>query len=206
MKLQPIDYIAILFGQLTEEWKDQLQLATTDPEHIFNVPTWMARVTLDIIGKRRSIISGVLDEERNEVVEVYRNMFADSLLYSSKATLLFWWLCPNIPHRSLRYSVDIPTREHTRLRNAFTAINRVYAKLVEEKTETFLAGNAENKRDIMTILAKANTSEDSKSRLSDIEMISQMGTVLQGGHEMTASSHLDSLGASQEYAISAQDA
>lgn len=91
MKLQPIDYIAILFGQLTEEWKDQLQLATTDPEHIFNVPTWMARVTLDIIGKvldtrqimilskcsssqRRSIISGVLDEERNEVVEVYRNM------------------------------------------------------------------------------------------------------------------------------------
>lgn len=93
----------------------------------------------------------------------------------------------------------IPTKDHARFRQTLGVINDFARSLIAEKTEAVLAGKAENKKDIMSILGtsylgsdthlsntcvhvvKANASENPKQRLSDEEMVSQMATFLLAG-------------------------
>ncbi|EMD37290.1 hypothetical protein CERSUDRAFT_113940 [Gelatoporia subvermispora B] len=175
--------------KLSEKWKQILQSANSGSERTINVQSWLARTTLDVIGEAAfDYDCGALDDSKNEVMAAYHNMFADSLLFTSGATMLFrstWKFLPEIVLRCIDY---LPTRESTRFRRTVKIINRVSAELVAEKTESCLSGKADNKKDIMSILIKANASEDPRSRLNMKEMIAQMGTFLLAGHETTASS------------------
>jgi len=56
--------------------------------------------------------------------------------------------------------------------------------LVDEKAEALIAGKG--KRDIMSLLVKANASANPRANLSETEMLAQMQTIMQAGHETTA--------------------
>jgi len=56
--------------------------------------------------------------------------------------------------------------------------------LVEEKAEALIAGKG--KRDVMSLLVKANASANPRMNLSETEMLAQMQTIMQAGHETTA--------------------
>lgn len=81
--------------KLTQKWKDLLETAVSESDHVLNVHTWLARATLDAIGEGtvyRSITfnlctsqaylyivafdyqCGALDEKENPVMETYKNM------------------------------------------------------------------------------------------------------------------------------------
>jgi cytochrome P450 len=55
---------------------------------------------------------------------------------------------------------------------------------VDEKTEALLAGKG--KRDIMSLLVKANASANERANLSEAEVLAQMQTIMTAGHETTA--------------------
>ncbi|OCH85106.1 PAH-inducible cytochrome P450 monooxygenase PC-PAH 1 [Obba rivulosa] len=175
--------------KLSEKWKDALKSKLSDSERVVNVLSWLARTTLDVIGESAfDYDCGALDDAENEVMAAYHNMFTDSFLFPSKVTMLFRYMWKFIPGPILRFVDYLPTRESTRFRRTLKVINRLAEDLIAEKTQACLAGKAENKRDILSILVKANASEDPRTRLANHEMVAQMSTFLLAGHETTASS------------------
>ncbi|KAI0829070.1 PAH-inducible cytochrome P450 monooxygenase PC-PAH 1 [Trametes gibbosa] len=176
--------------KLGQKWKELLlsNEAETSVQRI-NVTAWLARCTLDVIGEVGfDVQCGALDDSLNPVMHAYKNMFADAIPFPSRMTVLFRHFWRYIPMPILSFVQYIPTKEHIRFRSTLKVINNFAKDLIKEKTEAVLAGKNENKRDIMSILVKANASENPKSRLSDSEMISQMATFLLAGHETTANS------------------
>ncbi|KAI0779018.1 PAH-inducible cytochrome P450 monooxygenase PC-PAH 1 [Trametes elegans] len=174
--------------KLAQKWKELIQ-TTPEGSVRMNISLWLARCTLDVIGEVGfDVQCGALDDSLNPVMHAYKNMFADAIPFPSRSTLLFQHFWRYIPMPILKYVKYLPTKGHTRFRQTLNVINDFARDLIAEKTEAVLAGKNENKKDIMSILVKANASENPKSRLSDEEMISQMATFLLAGHETTANS------------------
>ncbi|KAJ3011042.1 hypothetical protein NUW54_g2300 [Trametes sanguinea] len=154
--------------KLGQKWKDLLQ-TSPDASQRINVMPWMSRCTLDIIGEVGfDVQCGALDDALNPVLQAYKGMFTDTI---------------PVPTEFVKY---IPTKEHIRFRRTLNIINNFARELIAQRTAAALAGKNENKKDILSILVRANASEDPKSRLSDEEMISQVATFLLAGHETTA--------------------
>ncbi|KAI0354772.1 PAH-inducible cytochrome P450 monooxygenase PC-PAH 1 [Trametes cingulata] len=174
--------------KLAQKWKEILQ-AAPEPSQRINVLSWLARCTLDVIGEVGfDVQCGALDDSLNPVMHAYKNMFADAIPFPSRFTLLFRHFWRYIPMPILSLVKYTPTKEHIRFRRTLKVVNAFARDLIQQKTEAVLAGKHENKKDIMSILVKANASENPKSRLSDSEMVSQMATFLLAGHETTANS------------------
>ncbi|KZS99422.1 cytochrome P450 [Laetiporus sulphureus 93-53] len=173
--------------KLSRKWLATLQSITKDSDKVINVSPWFARTTLDVIGEAAfDFQCGALDDEMNEVMLVYKDMFRDSVMHPSKGTLLFRSVWPYIPEKLLRYAVYIPTTENKRLRDSLKTINSLSRRLINEKTEKLLHSEDKRRKDIMSILVRANTSEDPRAQLTDREMIAQMATFLLAGHETSA--------------------
>ncbi|PIL24888.1 cytochrome P450 [Ganoderma sinense ZZ0214-1] len=173
--------------KLGQKWRDILATTANSSERV-NVQAWLARCTLDVIGEVGfDIQCGALDDSLNPVMKAYKNMFSDAIPFPSNFTLLFRSFWHWIPMPILKFVQYIPTKDHTRFRQTLKVINDFAKSLIEEKTEAVLSGAGEKEKDIMSILVKANASEDPKSRLTDEEMMSQMATFLLAGHETTAS-------------------
>ena len=83
----------------------------------------------------------------------------DAIPFPSKLTVIFRSLWEYIPLQLLWYARYIPTKEHIRFRRTLGVINDFARKLIAEKTETVLAGRAEKKRDIMSILSTSSISQ-----------------------------------------------
>ncbi|KAI0652675.1 PAH-inducible cytochrome P450 monooxygenase PC-PAH 1 [Trametes meyenii] len=174
--------------KLGQKWKEQLHISPDNAQRV-DVLSWLARCTLDVIGEVGfDVQCGALDDSLNPVMHAYKNMFADAIPFPSKANVLFRHFWRYIPMPILNYVKYIPSKEHIRFRKTLGVINDFAQGLIREKTEAVLSGKNENKKDIMSILVKANASENPKSRLTDEEMISQMATFLLAGHETTANS------------------
>ncbi|OSD01175.1 PAH-inducible cytochrome P450 monooxygenase PC-PAH 1 [Trametes coccinea BRFM310] len=172
--------------KLGQKWKELLQ-ASPDGSQRINVVPWLARCTLDVIGEVGfDVQCGALDDALNRVMHAYKNMFTDTIPFPPRLTLMFRHFWRYIPMSILQFVKYIPTKEHIRFRHTLNVINDFARELIAQKTEAILSGKDENKKDIMSILVKANASENPKSRLSDEEMVSQMATFLLAGHETTA--------------------
>ncbi|KAH9935136.1 PAH-inducible cytochrome P450 monooxygenase PC-PAH 1 [Epithele typhae] len=173
--------------KLGQKWKEILQNADERGERI-NVTSWLARCTLDVIGEVGfDVQCGALDDSLNPVMEAFNNMFADAIPNPSKFTIFFRSTWHLIPMSILKYVKYWPTKDHRRFRKTLDVINAFAKELITEKTAHAQTGK-DNKKDIMSLLVRANASEDPRSRLTEDEMISQVATFLLAGHETTASS------------------
>lgn len=76
----------------------------------------------------------------------------------------------------------IPTKAGTRLRNYMKVARRVAQSLVDRQLESRATGE-EMGKDLMSILVKANLSEDSANKLADDEVLAQMTSLLLAGHD-----------------------
>ncbi|KAJ3559576.1 hypothetical protein NM688_g255 [Phlebia brevispora] len=172
-------------AKLAQKWKDDV-LAHSDEGQDLAINRWLARITLDIVGEAAFDYDfGALENQNNKVSKAYHNMFSESVLYPPKWDILFKATWKYIPEPILEFVRFIPTREYSRFRKTLDTIEDVSRGLVENKKSALLAGDPKSK-DIMSILVKANASEDPNARLSDEEMIAQMATLTLAGHETTA--------------------
>ncbi|RPD64581.1 cytochrome P450 [Lentinus tigrinus ALCF2SS1-7] len=174
--------------KLARMWTEAIQ---NDPKSSqrMNVLNWISRCTLDIIGEVAfDVDCGALDDSLNPIMQAYRNMFAESLPYPARTTMLFRSVWPYLPDRLLRLVKYLPTKDHIHFRRTLDKVEDYSWTLVQEKTKAILEDSekAPNERDIMSIIVRANASEDPKHCLSRNEMISQMATLLLGGHETTS--------------------
>ncbi|KAI0088170.1 cytochrome P450 [Irpex rosettiformis] len=174
-------------AKLCRLWKEQVLKENPDGT-VIAVNKWLARTTLDVLGETAFQFEfGALDDSKNEVSEAYDNMFADSMLHPSLAVSLFrvtWWW---VPRKLLDAVGYIPTRENSRFRKAWKAIEKVASVLVDNATiEAKVVEVEKGKKDVMSVLVRANTSENPSMQLSKHEMVSEMSALTIAGHETTA--------------------
>ncbi|PSS30876.1 hypothetical protein PHLCEN_2v2603 [Hermanssonia centrifuga] len=172
-------------GKMCQQWNEEYFAKSSESQKIA-VNQWLARVTLDAIGEAAFDFQfGALDNDQNEVSETYKNMFADSVMHPSMWNTIFRSFWRYMPSTVLEYIAYIPTREYLRFRGAMQVIGRVSKQLVDEKTKSYSAGD-DTRKDAMSVLVRANISENPKTRISEDEMVAQMAVLTLAGHETTA--------------------
>ncbi|KAI0340347.1 cytochrome P450 [Trametopsis cervina] len=173
--------------KLCRMWKEQIFDGKAE-DHVIPVNKWLARTTLDVIGQTAFQFDfGAMDDVKNELSEAYENMFSDSLLYPTIGITLYRASWRFLPRWLLKLVEYTPTREYTRFRRTRRAIEKVSKVLVENAMEEAKTVELEKgKKDVMSVLVRANLSENPSAQLSKYEMISQMSALTLAGHETTA--------------------
>jgi len=81
--------------------------------------------------------------------------------------------------------MKLPVERLKRLHDYMTVANEVAKDIVDKQTGLYASGK-EGSKDVMSILVRANLSEDPKTKLTDDEIIPQMTTLFLAGHDTTA--------------------
>ncbi|VDB99467.1 unnamed protein product [Peniophora sp. CBMAI 1063] len=154
-------------------------------EAAFNIHTWLSRTTLDAIADVGfGLQFGVLDGSSNELTHVYENLFVDTTLYPSAWDLAFRALWKFFPPGVLWYLRYLPGRGFRRFRH-YQDFVRDYGRKLIARTQVDKAGTS---KDAMSVLMRANEAENPRLKLTEIEVVDQISTILLAGHDTTASS------------------
>ncbi|PBK73356.1 cytochrome P450 [Armillaria solidipes] len=181
-------YVPVFFthaGKMTSKWKELIS-TTGDQSAVIDIPSWTSRAALDAIGEAAFDYQfGALDDSANPLTIAYTNMFFDMFAVATDNSTLSLCLMERLPRWVVRFfvqKVPIKRLEHVRMTHDLTG--EVAKQLLSEKYEA-LAAEAP-KKDIMSLLVKANVSENPKTRLSVEELLGQVNTIMFAGHETTA--------------------
>ncbi|KAA1474646.1 cytochrome P450 [Dentipellis sp. KUC8613] len=166
--------------KLVQKWKDELSSSPSDAS-VMNIAPWFSRVALDIIGVAGfNSEFGALDDDENEVSEAYKGLLVDGTLYPSKPDLFFKSFWKYIPSEILHLVRFLPAKSYMRFRR-YTLFMRRFAPEVFQKNESQGDG-----KDVISVLHRANSSEDPAKRLSPNELYDQISTILLAGHDTTS--------------------
>ncbi|KAJ7651145.1 cytochrome P450 [Roridomyces roridus] len=168
--------------KLTSQWKD---LVGADGTALVDTPSYFSRYALDTIGAVAFDYQfGTTDNQEDPLAEALSSvvpMFA----IPSKAGIFVMGLLEFMPIGILKFLIKnapFPVLKHSR---HVTSIAVGIAKqLVGEKSKALVAGKG--KKDVLSLLVKANASENPRTCLSEEEMYAQMQTIMQAGHETVA--------------------
>ncbi|KAK0188354.1 cytochrome P450 [Armillaria mellea] len=177
-----------IFSQCAErmcnKWKDEIELSP-DQSIVLDVTSWISRATLDSIGYAAFDYSfGALDDSDNQLTKVYTNLFFDIFGIPSKASILYLSVMGYLPPAVVIFLMRHVPGRLTRGMLANKLTTAVAKDLFKEKSEALLSGKG--RRDIMSLLVKANASGNTKTRLPERELLAQMNTIILAGHETTA--------------------
>jgi cytochrome P450 len=171
-------------SELTAQWTDILA-SSPDQSAIINVAAWLSRATMDSIGEAAFDYQfGALANTDNEFMKAYFGLMSDTLGSPSRSVIFKQNILPiwvlNLMSKYSRARNLVHARHTAKLANAVTR------QLVEDKSEALLQGKGN--KDILSLLVKANASEEAKTRLTEEEIFAQMRTILLAGHETSATS------------------
>ncbi|KAF8582153.1 cytochrome P450 [Ramaria rubella] len=154
---------------------------------VLDMPTWLSKTTLDAIGEAAfNYDFCAIDEGNNELSEQFRNLLVDSFYNRSDFSLAFEAIWGYVPLWLVPIIQKLPTRRLRRL-NKYMQVSRGVAKsIVDQQIQSHAAGK-EGGKDVMSILIRANLSENPKTKLDEDEILSQLTTFMVAGHETTAS-------------------
>ncbi|TFK49749.1 cytochrome P450 [Heliocybe sulcata] len=130
-----------------------------------------------------------IDKEHTVLNEVYRNFNGDSMP-PSKAVLdaLVDYVPPALVHVLFKI---LPFKQIKFLRKHKEYTYQVAKELVANKSREDV--KAKKQRDVFSLLLQANTSEESKHRLSDDELYAQMSIIFVAGQDTTSNTMLYTL-------------
>nr|VWO99056.1 FAD-binding FR-type domain-containing protein [Ganoderma boninense] len=173
-------------GKLSEKWKGEL-VTTGELELMMN--KWLSRATLDVIGEAAFDYDyNALDAGgRSALSKAYDNLLKDIDYQPSNASILFRSAWDYIPIPLLKLIKYVPAHPFTRVRNLNNLFMQYGKQILREQAPEVDAERKVNGKDVMSILIKANSSADAKTRLDDAELIAEMATLTIAGHETTAS-------------------
>ncbi|KAJ7167314.1 cytochrome P450 [Mycena crocata] len=170
------------YANLSTIWKESLG---TDGSAVVNVPRHFSRFFLDVIGEVAFDYQFGATNDENDPFATSLSSVVQMLKVPSKTAIFVMGLLEFLPVALIRFFIDHAPVKSLRNSRRVTRIAIGIAKeLVEQKAEALMAGKG--KRDIMSLLVKANASANPRTNLSENEMLAQMQTIMQAGHETTA--------------------
>jgi len=173
-------------NKLADKWKDIVANEASGGSHTLDIPTWMSKATLDAIGTGAFDYEfGALDNHDNPLAKSYTGLLYSMFGTMTRGRIMFMNLCPYLPVRLIRYILEAglgPALQRARANRAHA--HRVARELIEQKRQEMTVGQSE--KDIMSLLVKANDTQDAHSKLQDDEIIAQVRTLMLAGHETVA--------------------
>ncbi|KAH9066220.1 cytochrome P450 [Lactarius vividus] len=164
-------------SKLAQIWKEEVIAADPSGQPVINVVEWMSRTALDIIGEAGfGFQFGTLDGLESPLREENEKLSLGAPLWYDFIFKALWNYIPGLLLDLVQY---MPTARYRRFRK-YSAFMRNFSRGIIEKS--VIQGDG---KDVMSVLLRANASEDPRSRLSDIEMVDQIATLLFAGHDTT---------------------
>lgn len=146
-------------------------------------------MTLDIIGIAAADYDfEAIDEggQDKALAQAYRNLLADVFFQRSDTDLIVAYILGVVPEFVSTALKRVPTKGFTRIRHLMTVVTDVAQKVLEKQTALYMDGK-KGSRDIMSVLVRANLSENLKTKLTNQEVIEQLITFFFAGHEPASS-------------------
>lgn len=171
--------------KLCDKWKDMI-LSADDQSTVLDIPFWASRCTLDAIGEVAFDYEfGSLDDADNALGQAFSNLLFDTCGKLTDAQIFTQNIIAYIPARLTEFLGDnLPSKKLLHARETAKLSTAVGKDLVAQKMDAHLKGI--EKHDILSLLIKANLSENHSSRLSEEELLGVMRLVILAGHETTA--------------------
>lgn len=168
--------------ELTAQWTDILA-SSRDQSAVLNVANWLSRATMDSIGEAAfDYHFGALQNTDNEFMHAYFGLMSDTL-GSPPTSAIFMQTVMPIWYLQLMSRVS-QQRHLVHARHTAKLANEVAKEMVESKAEALLQGKGS--KDVLSLLVKANASENEETKLTEEEIYAQMRTILLAGHETSA--------------------
>ncbi|KAJ7869952.1 cytochrome P450 [Mycena olivaceomarginata] len=170
------------YANLATKWKESLGV---DGSTVVNAPNFFTRYFLDVIGEVAfDYRFGAINDEHDPLSAALSSI-TPMLSVPGKSRIFIMGLLEILPVSLIRFFIDYaPFKGFRNGRRVARLAKGIAKELVEEKAEALLAGKS--KRDIMSLLVKANASANERANLSETEMLAQMQTIMLAGHETTA--------------------
>ncbi|KAJ6616300.1 cytochrome P450 [Mycena sp. CBHHK59/15] len=170
------------YANLSTKWKESLG---PDGSVVVNVPRYFSRFFLDVIGEVAFDYQFGATNDENDPLAAALSSVIPMFAVPNKAAVFVLGLLEFLPITLIRLFINYAPISGLRNSRRVTRIAVGIAKdLVDEKAEALIAGKG--KRDIMSLLVKANASGNPRTNLTETEMLAQMQTIMQAGHETTA--------------------
>jgi cytochrome P450 len=170
--------------KLSAKWNEII--ADSNGSLVVNTPSYFTRFFLDVIGE---VAFGyhfdTIYNDDDPIAAAFASLVPKMLVLPSKKALFIVALLELLPPRLIRlFLARAPFSRLKNTRRVSSMISAVAKELVNEKAKAQIAGKG--KRDIMSLLVRANMSADPRVNLSEVEMLAQMQTIMGAGHETTA--------------------
>ncbi|KAJ7126049.1 cytochrome P450 [Mycena epipterygia] len=167
--------------KLSSKWKE----LTVDGSAVVNTPRYFSRFFLDVIGEVAFDYQfGATNDEQDPLATALSSVIP-MFSVPSKAAIFIVALLELLPITFVQlFMRHAPVRGLRNSRRVTQIAVGIAKELVDEKAEALVAGKG--KRDIMSLLVKANASANPRTNLSEGEVLAQMQTIMQAGHETTA--------------------
>ncbi|KAG7448645.1 cytochrome P450 [Guyanagaster necrorhizus] len=166
--------------KMAQRWKDSIEVSP-DQSTVLDVSSWISRATLDAIGQAAFDYEfGALDDSDNVLAKAF-----DLFGVMTNRAILFLSVMDHLPSKIIPFLMKkFPSGrlDHALLVNRLSTA--VAKELVDEKFNALLEGKG--RRDVMSLLVKANASENAKTQLEERELLGQMNIIILAGHETTS--------------------
>ncbi|KAF8058710.1 cytochrome P450 [Lyophyllum atratum] len=172
-------------SKMAEKWRD-IVASSGEEAAVVDIPSWASRCALDAIGEVAFDYQfGALDNADNELGKAFSNLLLDTFGALTNGEIFFQNFMGYIPLPICELLGDyLPSKKLAHARHTAKLATQVAKVLLEEKSEAYLQGKGS--RDIMSLLVKANISEDERVKMNEEEMLGVMRVVILAGHETTA--------------------
>ncbi|KAI0066958.1 cytochrome P450 [Artomyces pyxidatus] len=171
-----------IFRDSAEQLVQQFRNATVagDATREVDVPVFLGRAVLHALGRAAFAydFSGI-DEQPDALAESLHNFMALGFGLPSDWKVFLQGVMAYVPPPILDLMAYVPTSGLTFLRRHVRLSNDIARILVCAR-----AGSADG-RDALSLIIRANASEDESRRLTDAELLPQLATILGAGHETT---------------------
>ncbi|KIJ43541.1 hypothetical protein M422DRAFT_30822 [Sphaerobolus stellatus SS14] len=153
---------------------------------VLDVYGWLSRLTLDSLGGALDYdFEALTGNSHNELTKAYKNLLSAAHYKPSNFSIAFREICGYLPEWMIGVLQSIPSKKTKLLMEYTEAAENVSRKLVDRQLESIAAGQPGG-RDIMSLLVKANQSQDLNGKVAYSELVAQLTTLLVAGHETLA--------------------
>ncbi|KAK0193545.1 cytochrome P450 [Armillaria mellea] len=175
-----------LFQRTTRHFLQKLADLVEGGQSTLNMNQWLGKLTLDIIGESAfGYQYGGIDNDDNKLTKTLNNLFHDAGFLPSKAAVLISTIPRVLPAPLLYLLSLLPSRLKQRYADFNALMKEIGRQILKQNFEAGVASST--RKDILSILARANTDEEQKKRLSDDEVLAQVVSLTLAGYETTSS-------------------
>ncbi|GJJ11713.1 hypothetical protein Clacol_005950 [Clathrus columnatus] len=184
------DFIPI-FLQKTQKTvnklREQIESAGNPESNVINMLPWLSRTTLDIIGVSLPSLFIIAAAEYDfEAIDGGQDNRADAFYKRSDGDIAVAYVLGNAPGPIQGLMKRLPTRSLKKIGNYMTIVRKVAQEVVDKQTALYTHGK-EGSKDLMSVLIRANLSENTTTKLTNEEVISKLTTFFFAGHEPASS-------------------